>query len=174
MTRLAPRLFRTRAAVAALAPVRIPSSTRITVRPSTGIAGYRLRTRKTADANSSRARPFTWVSSSSLTPRMRTRGSFTTHVPSSAMAPRANPGRHGARSLQTTKTSMDAPKAFATSKANGTPPSGTPTTTGCRSAKCARARDNARPACLLSSSGNPSPLSPSVHVPSQGRGHTGS
>src|SRR6266511_1654792 len=106
------------AAARIVAPVARPSSTRITVLPSS-CGGPRSR----SSASTARLLSF------SLLPSLLTSPSSRTSTPPVAIAPIASSECPGTPTLRTTKTSSGAPSAFATSYPTGTPPRGSASTT---------------------------------------------
>jgi len=127
-------------------PVAIPSSTTMTVRPSSGARGRSPRNSLARRATSSRSRRSTASSASGETRAIRTTSSLTTRALPSPTAPIASSGWLGTPSFRTTTTSSGVCSSCATSKATGTPPRGRPTVTTSLLANELSADASARPA----------------------------
>ena len=130
ITAAAPAVRAHRQATAALAPVAIPSSTITAVRPwrETGVRPSRRRCARRS--NSVRSSRSTATSSLFETRTAAMTSWLRTRTPPSPIAPIASSGLCGLPSLRTTTMSSGAFSAAATSAATGTPPRGSPRTTG--------------------------------------------
>ena len=133
--RSAARTARTAASM--LAPVAIPSSTRITTLPRRSATGRPPRYARSRRLSSAVSLSITACICSSVMCRLETTLSFITTPPPLATAPIASSRQCGTPSLRTRKTSSGAPSAVATSQPTGTPPRGSPRT----SASCSAAID---------------------------------
>ena len=124
-------------AARAVDPVAMPSSTTTAVRPVRSKRGRWPRKRRARRSSSARSRASTAASSCADTPVMAPISRLMIRTPSSPMAPMPSSGWYGTPSLRTTITSSGAPSAWATSKATGTPPRGSPRTTRGSPRRCA-------------------------------------
>ncbi len=112
-----------------VAPVEVPSSTTITVRPASAAGARSPRHVARSRGSSAAASRAAVRTCSAVSRRPRTMSSLTTTRPSGASAPMTSSGRPGARSARTTSTSSGAASAAAISQATGTPPRASPSTT---------------------------------------------
>ncbi|KGD51868.1 hypothetical protein DP49_3681 [Burkholderia pseudomallei] len=129
-TSLAGRCARTASSAASIVePVAMPSSTTITVRPSSAGGARSPRYAASRRASSSRSRSIVSASSRSVTRIARSTDCSSSTTPPVAIAPIASSGLPGAPSFLTISTSSVTRSAFATSNATGTPPRGSASTT---------------------------------------------